>query len=83
MGWRLTSLVSPSPRYRWASLNSGHDTFNDVTVGQNNDGDIQPVDSTFPIFCENGFHAAPGWDAATGLGSPVFAEWVELALSQK
>lgn len=39
--------------------------FNDIVQGSNactEDG----------CYCTTGFNAAPGWDAATGLGTPVF-----------
>ena len=39
---------------------SNASAFNDVTVGQNSAG------------TSAGFSAAPGWDAATGLGTPRF-----------
>eukprot|EP01095_Lingulamoeba_sp_RSL-Kostka_P005094 TRINITY_DN16451_c0_g1_i1.p1 TRINITY_DN16451_c0_g1~~TRINITY_DN16451_c0_g1_i1.p1 ORF type:complete len:754 (+),score=272.48 TRINITY_DN16451_c0_g1_i1:20-2281(+) len=53
---------------------SNPECFNDIVYGNNNDGDIQPPGSSYPIFCENGFSAAPGWDPASGLGSPNFRE---------
>eukprot|EP01096_Ripella_sp_DP13-Kostka_P006556 TRINITY_DN235_c0_g1_i1.p1 TRINITY_DN235_c0_g1~~TRINITY_DN235_c0_g1_i1.p1 ORF type:complete len:811 (-),score=412.50 TRINITY_DN235_c0_g1_i1:70-2334(-) len=46
------------------------EAFNDVTVGSNNDGDIQPPGSPYPTFCPYGFSCNPGWDPVTGLGSP-------------
>jgi len=42
--------------------------FNDITSGDNkNDG---------LLFCKYGFEATPGWDPASGLGSPNFPEIV-------
>jgi len=38
--------------------------FKDITVGNNK--------CTEALCCSYGFNAAPGWDAATGLGTPVF-----------
>ena len=49
------------------------EAFQDVTVGSNNDGDIQPPGSPYPIFCPYGFTCNPGWDPVTGLGSPNWA----------
>ena len=44
------------------------DAFNDVTTGVNDEGE----------FAHGGFHAAPGWDPATGLGTPNFAKLAAL-----
>ena len=100
--------------YRWAE-SSPAPAFNDITFGRNNDGDMQPPGSFYPIFCEfvasrpagllhvhagiaahqvgggvvlcvctrYGFPAMEGWDAASGLGSPNFAQWVELAVNRQ
>ena len=56
-------------------------SFTDVTMGRNNDGDIQPPGSAFPTFCQSGFPAAPGWDAPSGLGAPNMAVLFDLVLS--
>ena len=37
--------------YRWAE-SSPAPAFNDITFGRNNDGDMQPPGSFYPIFCE-------------------------------
>jgi tripeptidyl-peptidase-1 len=46
--------------------------FTDVVVGDNSCSAMRD------ICCQQGFHAAPGWDAATGFGSPIFEKLVEL-----
>lgn len=64
--------------YQSAAANSA--AFHDVTVGNNNDGDIQPRCSAFPTACQYGFSTAPGWDPVTGLGTPNWPVLVQLAL---
>lgn len=53
------------------------DTFTDVTLGTNAIGHTlnQPVDLRY------GYAAAPGWDAASGLGTPRFDKLLTAALS--
>merc|ERR1712137_1423860 len=51
--------------YDLSQSNTG--SFRDVSVGNNACGGFGP-----PYCCANGFSAAPGWDAVTGLGSPNF-----------
>jgi len=51
------------------------EAFTDVTVGA--------IDSTERYLCKAGFHAAPGWDAATGLGVPQFDKLKGLLPSRK
>ena len=43
----------------------------DITTGSNNGGNSLPN-------CGGGFRAIPGWDPATGWGSPNFAKLKEL-----
>ena len=50
------------------------DAFFDVTKGTNAIGR-----GTGPL--EYGFHAAKGWDAATGLGTPLFDKLLAAAMS--
>jgi hypothetical protein len=33
------------------------------------------------VSCDAGFVALPGWDAATGLGTPLFGEMVKFAVA--
>merc|ERR1711976_113532 len=54
--------------YHLASLQDG--AFNDITVGNNADGDLQMRGSKYPSTCAEGFDTAPGWDPVSGLGSP-------------
>jgi len=42
------------------------DAFNDITVGRNN--------CVVPGYCDYGYSATEGWDAATGLGTPNVAK---------
>lgn len=56
---------------------SNPEAFNDVVVGDNADGVRQGAGSSYPSTCPNGFVAAPGWDAATGLGSLDFAQIIK------
>ncbi len=44
------------------------EAFTDITVGGNNDGDIQPPGSPYPTFCPYGFPAAKGWCGPPGDG---------------
>lgn len=46
--------------------------FNDIVVGENLDGDLQDRGSPYPTYCLYGFSTQVGWDAVTGLGTPVF-----------
>eukprot|EP01006_Ploeotia_vitrea_P017803 TRINITY_DN49037_c0_g1_i1.p1 TRINITY_DN49037_c0_g1~~TRINITY_DN49037_c0_g1_i1.p1 ORF type:complete len:727 (-),score=127.09 TRINITY_DN49037_c0_g1_i1:93-2099(-) len=46
------------------------DAFNDVVVGNNNDGQVQHRGSKYASTCPHGFQCGPGWDPATGLGTP-------------
>ena len=66
--------------YQWAV--DYPDAFNDITLGSNNDGDIQPPGSPYPTFCPYGFTAQAGWDPVTGLGSPNFSRLKQLALTK-
>lgn len=65
--------------YEWARTNPA--AFNDITVGENNDGDIQPPGSSYPTYCEYGFSTAAGWDPVTGLGTPNFSVLSQLVVS--
>lgn len=53
------------------------EVFNDVVIGSNNCAIYGAV------CCDEGFAAAPGWDAMTGLGSPRFLEIASLLLNPK
>jgi len=55
--------------------------FQDVVLGTNADGDIQPRCSPYPMTCPYGFFAAPGWDPVSGLGTPNFSVLLDLALA--
>lgn len=55
--------------------------FNDVTVGTNKDGDLEAPGSPYPSFCPHGFAARPGYDPATGLGTPNFGEFLDYVMS--
>ena len=60
-----------NPMLYWMGENCS-DAFNDITIGNNaanQDGEL----------CNFGFPAAPGWDAASGLGSINFGPFVECA----
>jgi tripeptidyl-peptidase-1 len=46
------------------------EAFNDIVTGNNACGVGSSVDII--TCCEESFHAAPGWDGSTGLGSPNF-----------
>jgi len=56
------------------------EAFQDITVGENFDGDLQARYSVFPSFCEYGFSTDVGWDPVTGLGTPNFEELSKLVL---
>ena len=58
-----------NPMLYWMAENCP-DVFNDVTIGNNQATKESPTDCLF------GFPAAPGWDAATGLGSINFDPFV-------
>lgn len=80
---RLNAGMPPlghlNPRlYAWAATEPT--AFNDIVIGRNNDGDVQPPGSKFATYCPHGFPAATGWDAPTGLGSPVMEKLFALAL---
>jgi tripeptidyl-peptidase-1 len=51
--------------------------FNDIVVGNNRCGGGYALNPYLqvPYCCSNGFYAAPGWDAVTGLGTPRFNEF--------
>jgi tripeptidyl-peptidase-1 len=66
--------------YQWHHNNTG--VFSDVTDGWNNDGIVQPPYAGFPAQCDQGFEAATGWDAVSGLGSPVFPLLLKSALER-
>ena len=65
------------------ALYQNADAFNDITKGFNGGGEPaggehQCYATTLQEYgyegvCSTGFYAAPGWDPATGLGSPKFA----------
>ena len=61
-----------NPMLYWMGENC-MDAFNDITMGNNQGGRKQGDECLF------GFPAAPGWDAATGLGSINFGPFVECA----
>ena len=62
-----------NPMLYWMGENCT-DAFNDITIGDNRAGDNSPLS-----VCDFGFPAAPGWDAATGLGSLNFGPFIECA----
>ena len=62
-----------NPMLYWMGENCT-DSFNDVTIGDNQAGENDNGE-----LCSFGFPAAPGWDAATGLGSINFGPFVECA----
>lgn len=55
---------------------------NDIVDGTNKDGVLHEHIEPFAETCPTGFHAAVGWDAVSGLGSPHFAVLRELAIEQ-
>jgi len=67
----------------YASKKVAPESFNDVTVGTNYDGDVQARCSIYPTFCGAGFLTSPGWDPVSGLGSPNFSVLRDLALNTK
>lgn len=54
------------------------EAFNDVTVGNNA---CAAGELNVAFCCKQGFSAAPGWDAVSGLGSPNFALLRRLAIA--
>lgn len=54
------------------------EAFRDVVSGNN-----RCSRSSHPACCEEGFAAAPGWDAATGLGAPLFDRLMAVALAER
>jgi len=57
--------------------------FKDIVVGENFDGDLQPRDSPYPIYCDYGFTTKPGWDAVSGLGTPNFQQLLQYFMTPK
>lgn len=58
------------------------DAFTDITLGNNefaNPANGGPCSN--PVSCGGGLHAAPGWDATTGLGSVRFERFIQYALA--
>ena len=53
--------------YRILKSNAYNKGFYDITTGNNNFEGITSKGKSFPV---TGYHAGPGWDAATGLGTP-------------
>jgi subtilase family serine protease len=70
-GHRLGSINSSL--YHVAKSKSYTRAFHDITTGNNSVGPAQHVDP--PV---QGFAAAPGWDAVTGLGTPNVANLLPL-----
>jgi len=56
------------------------EAFMSVTVGHNNDGDIQHKCSPYPSTCPAGFKTQTGWTPVTGLGTPNWAVLQQMAL---
>jgi hypothetical protein len=54
--------------------------FNDIVVGNNKSSDKYQSLLLNYYCCANGFHATPGYDAVTGLGSPQFEKLYATAL---
>ena len=61
-----------NPMLYWMGENCS-DAFNDITIGNN------AANQGWRDFAMFGFPAAPGWDAASGLGSINFGPFVECA----
>jgi tripeptidyl-peptidase I len=55
------------------------EAFQDITTGNNACGTGSSIETI--TCCENGFYAAPGWDAVTGLGSPNFKALSEFVMA--
>lgn len=51
----------------------------DVRVGNNSGGNLL-LPPELDVDCSEGFHALPGWDATTGLGSPNFREMLKVLI---
>eukprot|EP00928_Gymnodinium_smaydae_P045330 TRINITY_DN30234_c0_g1_i1.p1 TRINITY_DN30234_c0_g1~~TRINITY_DN30234_c0_g1_i1.p1 ORF type:complete len:818 (+),score=39.04 TRINITY_DN30234_c0_g1_i1:31-2454(+) len=77
-GERITASLPPlgfiNPLL-YASYEISPQVVQDVRVGNNSGGNLlmAPNDRN----CPDGFHALPGWDAATGLGSPNFQQMLQ------
>lgn len=71
-------LLNP---FLYQSAASETSAFMDVTVGHNNDGDIQPKCGAYPSTCPDGFKTAPGWNPVTGLGTPNWSVLKTLAMA--
>jgi hypothetical protein len=80
---RLSNGLSPmgflNP-FLYASQTKQPDAFNDITEGNNA---CSTMASAAPGCCDHKFHAAKGWDAVTGLGSPKFDKLLKLAMNYK
>jgi hypothetical protein len=66
----LTCRPARSALYRIGRSAHYHQAFHDVTVGDNT--------VRFPPRTVDGYHAAPGWDPTTGLGSPSASVLIQL-----
>ncbi|CAF1619169.1 unnamed protein product, partial [Didymodactylos carnosus] len=77
----LPPLGLAAPFLYWAAARNSS-SFNDIVYGTNKDGVLQAHTEPFAETCPTGFHAAVGWDAVSGLGSPNFAVLRELAIEQ-
>lgn len=51
-------------------------SFNDITNGSSFSDCLNAIGEVDPARRTLGFPAAPGWDAVTGLGSPVVSKWL-------
>ena len=56
-------------------------SFNDITVGNNNCGDV--LHPPHVLCCPNGWAATVGFDAASGLGTPNWAQLVQFITQKK
>lgn len=65
--------------YAMGALSNNVTYYNDITSGENNC--YYNSQQTHIINCQQGFHAAEGWDPATGWGSPKFDRFYEYFLN--
>jgi len=61
----------------YAAQKADRSTFYDVSVGSNRCGTVDYQ----PYCCERGFLAAPGWDPASGLGTPNYQSLLKYVMA--